>query len=281
MSTATPFSLPRLCTDFFSPLSRTPQDPHVGPGKDFFDHIAAHFTTVNGVWDGFRIVEYVAALPEYFLSLTPARQDFFNQITHVMNRAGIALSVPKIITNIHNLRHSVCQIQQANSISYSHPERSKVIAHAKKGFIINFMNLGNDTAQAAMFLHEVSILKMGKYYPVADGIYNVTSIVNDTIELIDECFKLHHYNSLPALTDGETNTIQEKRTLSWMKIAKDLPSIIGSVIAFAAIFFAALQVPAVAALSLGLSVAWLTMKLTSVFYEKIILEKQAIRLLSP
>ncbi len=268
-------------SDFFSPLSQTPQNasPHTNQTKNLCDHIGGHFFTLNGAWDGLRIVEYVFALSKY-IPMTPVRKEFFEHVACVMCKSGNALSIPRIIADIHFMKNSGRHIRQANTLPAEHPERSKVIAHAKKNMIISSMNLGNDVAQAAMFLNDVSILKLGKYYPVADGIYNVTSLVNDTIELVDEAFKLHHYKAAPVKDDNERTTLEEKRTLSWLKIAKDLPSIIGAVLAIAAIFFAALQIPIVAAISLGLSVAWLTMKLASTFYEKITADRQARRMIA-
>jgi hypothetical protein len=272
MTTATTFS------PFFSPISQAAQDalPRVSQPKTLCDHIGSHFFTLNGAWDSARIVEYITNICKY-IPMTLGRVEFFDRISSLMNKCGNALSIPRIIVDLHFLKNSARQITQARNLPEDQPERNKIVAHAKKSVVISTMNLVNDASQAALFLNDTSIIKLGGCLPVAEGVYNVSSIVNDTIELIDESFKLHHYNSAPAATDEQRVVLNEKRALSWLKIAKDLPSIVGSVLAIAAIFFAALQAPVFAAISLGLSVAWLTMKLVSTFYEKIIMDRQAHR----
>jgi hypothetical protein len=265
-------------SDFFSPLSQTAEDalPHTNQTKKLCDHIGGHFFTLNGAWDGLRIVEYISELSQY-IPMTPVRKEFFEHVASVMSKCGNALSMPRIIADIHFMKNSARHIRQVNTLPAEQLERSKIVAHAKKSMVTSSMNLGNDLAQATLFLNDVSILKLGKYAPVAEGIYNVTGLINDTIELVDEAFKLHHYKTAPAKDDNERTTLGEKKTLSWLKIAKDLPSIIGAVLAIAAIFFAALQIPIVAAISLGLTVSWLTMKLASTFYEKITADRQTAR----
>lgn len=272
MTTATTFS------SFFSPISQEVHDalPRTSQPKTLSDHIGSHFFTLNGAWDAARIIEYLASIGKC-IPMPAERKEFFDRVSSLMSKCGNFLSIPRIVADVHFLKNSARHIKQVNNLPADQPERHNIAAHAKMNVVVSTMNLVNDASQAVIFLNDTSIIKLGKGLPVAEGVYNVSSIVNDTIELLRESYKVHDYNSTPAANEEQRVSLNEKRTLSWLNIAKAVPSIVGSVLAIAAIFFAALQAPVFAVISLGLSVAWLTMKLVSTFYEKIITDRQIHR----
>jgi hypothetical protein len=260
--------------DFFAPLAGEQPAAQRSPS----DHAFHHFSTLNGAWDGFRFGNYFASWTKFLFPADSSRYQFLKHSAGIFDKAGSMLSLPRLVTDLHVLVKSMRIVRETNSNSSSaDPLQRKVAAYAKKHFLTSTMNLGNDLAQASLVLHEFSILKLGRYVPLVDSIYNATGIVNDTIELVDESVKLHHYRSEEGNTEAEAETLKEKKTLSLLKIAKNVPSIVGAVIGIAAIFFSSLQVPVVAVILLGLNTMWLTFKLTSTFYEKIATDNQMRR----
>lgn len=272
------YSLPKLCNDFFGPLPPQPIAAPAAPrpAKDCQDIILAHFTTLNGAWDVFRIVEYVLSFLKHISLCTPGKEGFAYAAS-VMNKAGIALSVPRLIGDVHGFKNSVDHIRNMSENPQA-AHHSQMIAQAYKGGVVNAMNIVNDTAQAVQFLHKVGIAPLGKYLCVAEGFDNASSLINDTIELVSRVFHLHRsYTEDAPASEDAARELQENINLSWLIVAKDVPSIVGCVIAVATLFFASLQTPIVAMISLGLSTMWLTMKLTSTFYEKIFIENHQHR----
>lgn len=262
--------------DCFAPIMQA--QPHVAAERKPSEHVIHHFSTLNGVWDAFRFGNYFSSFAKFLFAAGSSQYNFLKHTASVMDRSGSMLSLPRLVADLHALKTSVRQVRQSGHTSSSaDPLERRVAAHAKKYFLTHFMNLGNDLAQGALVLNELSVLKLGRCVPIVDGIYNVTGLVNDTIDLVDESCKLHHYNSEEAATEAETETLKEKKNLSLLKIAKSIPSIIGAVIGIAAIFFSSLQIPTVGVVLLGLNSIWLTFKLASTFYEKIIADNQARR----
>lgn len=137
----------------------------------------------------------------------------------------------------------------------------------------------NDTSQATLFLEKVKLLPIeARQLKVVDGIFNATSGIIDGIEAIGEYFKLKFYHSAESQprTDGEKIKLNQKKNLSWIVIAKDVASVAGAALALTAIIFAASFTAANMALiatgGLVCSSIWLGMKLTSIFYAKMVVD---------
>ena len=275
---STSVRLSEYCSDFFSPLTQPYPATQDSQHKDTCDHVTGYLGTIYGAWDFNRVFSYLLSYFKY-VPLQEDRKEFLNHVRAQANIFGTALSIPKTLLDANNLRNSVRHLRQVRTNPPVHPERKKIIAHAFKKCTIDLMNFFNSIAQDLTFLHDVKIIKIGKCYPAADAAYNVTSIVPDTIELVDEVYKLRHYKTLSPHTESDKIMVKEKKTLSWLKIAKSAPSIVGAVIGLATIFFASLQMPIVAISMLSFNVAWLTFKLISNFYEKIVVDKHPARLM--
>lgn len=227
----------------------------------------------QGIRDCFRIIEYAASFFASFPGLNHDSRTYLDKISKVMDTAGIGLSIPRTITDMFNLNNSIRQYRRIRSTVFRDSMQRKVSIHAQKKIFLSGLSLTNTLSQASLFIHQVDLISLGKYIPLADGIYNVTSIVSDGIELVEESFKLQQYNS--TIGGVQTAFLREKKTLSYMKIIKATSSIAGSVLAIVAIFFVAFQMPFVATIILVFDIAWLTMKITGNLYEKILNEKHA------
>ncbi len=266
--------LPRWGRDFFTPLQQPYQDAQSSPPKKFWDHVSQHLLTTNGCRDFYRVFGYALSFFKY-LPLRSEQREFCDKFGSLACKFNVALSIPKTVADANSLKHSLLHLKHIRKHPPKHPERRKISVHAYKNVVFDGMNVGNSIAEDVMFLHDISLFKLGKCYPIAEGIYNITCLIPDSLETIDKIYELRHYKGANPATEGEKAVLREKQNLAWLKIAKNLPSITCAVIGIAAMFFTSLQVPVVAAISMGLSIIWLSFKLTSTFYEKVIGEKHA------
>lgn len=261
----------------FTPL---PQENgvHREREKDALDHVAGYIDTSTGSWDLFRVVELVLSYFKAFSSsATAAGTALVDRISGVINTAGIGLSIPSIITDGNTFRRSVVDFFQTQDLPYSDQLRARKISQAAKKSFLDGMTFTNTLSQASLFLDKVDILKFAPQdLKVIDGIYNVTSVITDGAELVEEGFKLKQYETPQAQprTDLERRQLDEKKQLSWMKIAKDVASVALSAIAIGAVIFGiATEAGVISAVILVLSTGWLTMKITCYFYNKIVVER--------
>jgi hypothetical protein len=252
--------------DVFTPLPGTKTE-ETEQRKDPFDHIAEYADTTAGSWDLFRIGNHVFSVIE--LCLTPAHH-IAGKLKEVFNTAGIGLSFPQLLSDVNALRRSVAHLFTVQDLPYNDPLRNlKIVQAVKKGFI-DSMTLTNTMAQIALFVDNVKVFLFdAAHLRFIDGVYNVTSLITDGAELIGEYFKLKRYHA-PEVQPrhlSEVGKLDEKKTLSWILIAKNVSSIALAVIAIGSIAFG---VPAsifiISIPTLGISAFWLTMKLAGQFY---------------
>jgi hypothetical protein len=263
-----------ISRDFFSPIQQPYQDPQPNQAKNLYDHVSNHLLTTSGCRDFYRVFGYTLTFLKY-LPFSSERKEFFDKFGSLAGKFNVALSIPKTVADVNFLKQSLRHLTQVRNHPPVHPERRKIIAQAYKNCIYDGMNVTNSIVEDLMFLHDIDLIKLGKSYPAAEGIYYFTCLVPDSIELITKVYELKHYKAATPTTDVERTVLKDKIKLAWLTIAKDLPAITCAVIGIAALFFVSLQVPVVAAVSMGLSILWLTFKLVSTFYEKTIVEKHA------
>lgn len=271
MSTLTPTS--GLLYDLFGAF---PQ-PNVDVEQDPLDHLSAYIDSAQGTWDLFRFFENTFVWAQKLPSLSEKGSALLGRVSEVVNTAGIGLSIPAIIADCNNLRHSISNLISLQGLPYSDPLRTRKITQAAQKSFLDLMGLVNNSSQAIIFIDRVKIIIFeASHLRVIDGVYNATSVISDGAELAGECFKLKYYNSPAAQgrSTGEANKLEERKMLSWLIIAKDVASIASGAIALVAIVFgiAAHSVTMVATAGLVLSTVWFTLKITSYFYNKIVVE---------
>ncbi len=259
--------------DLFTPI---PENP-VSRTKDPLDHVADYVDTSTGAWDIFRVIEHSLAYIKRLPSLDAGAMELVEKVKGVAGSMGIGLSIPKIITDFNTLRRGLTNLFATQDLPYSDPLRTRKIAQAAKTTFINSIDLTNTLVQGAQFVDAAKVyLFDAVQLKWLDGANNLTSAISDGSELITECFKIHNYNSpeVQPRNPAEAAKLAEKKTLSWMIVAKDVASIAGSVLALVGIVFGvATQSIAIVAISaLALSTVWLTMKLATYFYNKIVVE---------
>jgi hypothetical protein len=260
--------------DLFTPPPETQATTRV---KDHVDQIAEYADTAEGSWDVFRVVDHALSYVKMLPSLTPDWLSVVEKVKEVSSSVGIGLSIPKIIADCNALRRSLGDLFVVQDLPYSDPERTRKIAQAAKKSFLDTIGLTWTVSQAALFIDNAKIfLFETTHLRIIDGINNVTSVISDGAELITEYFKLQHYHSPEAQprNPAQATKLEQRKQLSWMTIAKDVASIGGAAIALVGIVFgiATQSIPVIAGTFLVLSTVWLTMKLASYFYNKIVVE---------
>ncbi|MBS0603757.1 MAG: hypothetical protein JSS60_01830 [Verrucomicrobia bacterium] len=270
---AQPTTSPGIFHNLFAPLPPS----RVERQKDALDHVADYADSSAGAWDLFRVGNHIFSAVEMYLSPSHHLGDVVGRVKEVFNTAGIGLSIPQVFSDVNSLRRSIGNLLTVQDLPYSDPLRSSKIAQAAKKSFLDTVGLTNTAAQIALFVDNAKIFAFDSLHlRVIDGVYNVTSAIWDGAELIGEYFKLQHYHSPEAQprNAAEAAKLEEKKTLSWITIAKDVASVALAAISIGAIVFgiATSSMAVVSVALLGLSAFWLTMKLTGYFYNKVIVE---------
>ncbi len=273
-------SLSKLSSDLFAPIqtASTPSRP-----KSVIDHVKDYVGSTSGAWDFFRALDYAISPWKFTNLLSESSLEQVHRISGVVGTAGASLCMPTLVTDAIGLKRSVDDLTHIHQCPTSDPERSKKIAQAYKKTVINGADLGYTFCQSSRFLNEANVIALGSSLPVFSGVQQVCGIVSDGNELIEESYKLHNYQAdSSASTDQEKSLMAAKKNLSWLKIAKDIPSIAMSALALVGIFFASVaSSPVVPIIFLSLSVSWLTFKVSSYFYENIVVADRQARVARP
>jgi len=264
---------PATSSGFFHSLF-TPLPPQVISAecsKDLFDHVAEYTDTTVGAWDLFRVGDHLFAAIEASSPSFPTA----GKVKEVFNTAGIGLSIPRLFFDVNSVRHSARAVCAVRNLPLSDPLRSAKIAQAAKKNFLDATALTNTVSQAALFCENAKIVAWGAAnLRLLGGVFNGTDAVCDAVELVGERCKIAHYNWLEVQSHDPAvvvaTKLAEKRTLSWIIIAKNVASI---ALATFSILFIVSGIALVSSVAmLALSACWLTMKLTAHFYNKIIIE---------
>ncbi len=260
--------------DLFTPI---PEAQATTREKDHIDYVADYADSAAGAWDVFRVINNALSYVKMIPSLAPNWLSIVGKIKDVASTAGIGLSIPKIIVDTNILRRSLSNLFAVQDLPYSDPLRTRKITQAFKKSFLDTVDLTWTVSQVALFVDNAKVYVFeAANLRIIDGVNNVASVISDSAELVTEYFKLQQYHSPESQprNSEESAKLEQKKRLSWMVIAKDIASVGGSVIALVGIVFgiAMQSVPIIAGAVLVLSTVWLTMKLASYFYNKIVVE---------
>lgn len=262
-----------LFYDLFTPIPQTAAERK----KDHFDHIAEYAESSSGAWDLFRIGNHIFTAVELYLDPSHHLSELAGKVKEVFNSAGIGLSIPQIFSDLNSLRRSIISLWTVQDLPYSDPLRARKIAQAAKKGFMDSITLTNTAAQIALFLEGAKVLTVkAAHLTLVDGIYNTTGAIGDADELLGEYYKLKQYH-LPGSqprNQAEAAKLEEKKALAWINIAKDVASLaIAAITAGVALYWLATGIVITFPVAiLAISAIWLTMKVTSYFYNKVIVE---------
>jgi hypothetical protein len=269
-------SSPGIFHDLFTPLA----EAQTAPRKDYLDHVADYADTTSGAWDVFRFIENPLSYVKFLPNIPVNYSLLLEKVRSVASSLGMGLCIPKILSDCNNLRRSFTNLLGTQDLPYSDPLRTRKVAQAAKKTFTDTVDLTNDVSLAALLIDNGKVFIFeASYLRIFDGVYNLTSVISDGVELITECFKLNHYHSpeMHPRNQAEAAKLGERKTLSWIVIAKDVASIGGAAIALVGIVFgiATQSLAIVSIVALVLGTVWLTTKLAAYFYNKIVVEAPA------
>lgn len=258
--------------DLFTPLPEAEPDP---VEKSFCDHVADYASTSFGSWDVFRIGNHIFSALGLYLSANHSLIPLVEKAKNVFNTAGIALSIPQLFSDCNNLRKSIGKLLDVQHLADGDPLKNRKMTQAAKKTFLDSVTLTNTLAQIGLFIENV---KLFIFEPMdlclTDGVYNTTSVIGDGAELFGEYYKIQQFNTAEAQarTVEEATKLQEKTTLAWMTIAKDVASLALGFFTLGTLAFGIVVTGIMPAVLLGVSAFWLTMKLTAYFYNKVVVE---------
>ncbi len=246
-----------------APAGRRVQDPSVSA---LMDEGAQYLTTAEGAQDLFRVfgtaTSLIKAIPDH-----PFPRALVNRVDQAMSTMSSGFSVPGLFVSARKLVNGVLDVLGAHSVAAADPHRAHRIVQAYKEVGVKGLVVANDASHALIYMHGAKVWNLGQEMPGIETVFNGTAAALDGSEVFDETY---------ALRQGWRDTTplgNEKRTLSCLKIAKDVASIAYCVLALAVAGTTVLVAGFTAAqVSLGLGTAWLTLKLYCYFREKLFVE---------
>lgn len=125
--------------------------------------------------------------------------------------------------------------------------------------------------------HRQNWVNLGKALPFVNGTFYITSLAGDGIDLFEQIADVSTHRTdmaSAAISQERKDQIQEKITLGHINIAKDMASIAAVVATIASLFFVVSMsgVSVLPLVGLGCTVLWLSAKITSNFYQKMVIE---------
>ncbi|MBS0620291.1 MAG: hypothetical protein JSS61_02400 [Verrucomicrobia bacterium] len=247
----------------FNSLFAPTTNPTPQSKPDLLDRFAEHVNP-TGSWDIYRIFENVFS----WVKLLTGNQSntLADRASTLSANLGAGLCIPEAICNINGLRHAFSDVQNAAALAHSDPNRSSRLARAVKQSAVEGNWLVNTFAQVVLFLEQGKILDLSpKSSFAANSVMNVTNLLGDGVEVVDQGYKVYHYGN------------SEQGWLSGMKFVKAISSVALAVIALVGlalgIAFHAVTLYAVGILAL--STVWLAAKMAAYFYEQILLTRPA------
>ncbi len=269
-------SITRFVSNFFNPPPKTACATVAK--KTGAQHVIDYLDSSSGVWDFSRVCElffsYLHSLP----ILSDSNRLRSEKISGVFAVTGAALSLPQLVVDIHAWVSSFSHLFSSAKLSEKDPSRQARVTHAAKKALINTSNLGNTFTQALIFFNESKLVNLAKQMPVVNFFFNSTSLLSDGVECVQEAKKVSKY--MAKLSKGvplrKVERWQGKLKLAWMKIAQASSSVAMAVIGLGALAagVAVTSLPILSSVSLGLLTVWLTSKISSYFYEKILEERR-------
>ncbi len=262
-----------LFYDLFAPIPQTTADRK----KDHLDHVAEYTASSSGAWDLFRVGNHIFSALEIYLNPSHHLSGLASKAREVFNSAGIALSIPQFFSDLNSLRKSITNLWTVQDLPYSDPLRARKIAQAAKQGFMDTNNLTWTGSQITLFLEGAKVITLkAAELSLVDTVNNVTGAIGDTDELLGEYYKLKQYHSPGAQprNQAEASKLEEKKMLAWINIAKDAASLAAAAItAGIALYWLATGAVITFPVSLlALSSIWLTMKITSYFYNAVVVE---------
>jgi hypothetical protein len=256
---------------------RVGQD-RVSPSKSYLDHVADYFSTATGLNDAVKVINYSLQWFTNFVPVTEGQANSIGSIRNAIDITGTVLSLPDLFTSFAKTVKAVASLQAAQALPEDAPERRDQMHKAIKDTILNGISWVNALTDSAGNLHGIQVIDLGKAAPFVSGLFHLTQFVSDGNELVSEVLNVQENLEKMALTVSEEKkaVISQNNNLSLINIAKCVASIAVTILSVGTLCFAGVisGISIVPISILFFSSIWLAMKISSYFYEKIVVENQ-------
>jgi hypothetical protein len=193
-------------------------------------HYARNTRSFYGAWDFFRSVDYGAAVLSQVPLLSSSQRELAKRVSDSTNKVHNAFSLPQTVFNATHLTACIYEGVDKGMTS----ELSKKTA-------ISTLFFTNSLTQALLFFKQMEFIKLAGAV-VIDTIYNITNVLMDVKDLYE-------------MNSADSNA------LNFLKLIRSISSIACAALALGALVFVSLQTEAIAAVTLVLSVVWITTKI--------------------
>lgn len=234
----------------------------IRPASHFacFNEVSDYATTTDGASDLCDLVAMGIEFGKKFSSKI-RRLESLAKLQIVAGITGSALVFPDIIGNVNDLRNKVVKPLRRRSLP-TFKELRKIVAKS--------MILAGNAGEAAIFLHEMQIVKLGKRLVLSSFAMNAGFAAADTIDLLHRLgkikksfFRPHH-----RVPRKEKQIIQLKSCRNSLKILQDLSSISMGGVGLATLFCGASFTGF--GVTFGLPAAYLGLNIVNHFFGKYI-----------
>ena len=87
--------------------------------KNIVEHAFAYFGSLPGAWDFFRCADYLAQIFRSLPRMSAQSMQIAERVSGVLNRAGVAISLPKTCIDMINFKNSIKHLKHLRSLSLS------------------------------------------------------------------------------------------------------------------------------------------------------------------
>lgn len=252
----------RIAADLFTPL---PEESS-GSGRSHPLELTAKFVNqTSGAVDFYRIAKLFLGYIQRVPVLSAPSQERLNRLSNVVELSGSALSLPSLLSDINAVRNSVNHYRSVLSLPAENLLRGRKVLQAGKGVALDSIGLVGTVTDSLGFLDATKICDLGKSLAPIQATGVGAFFILDLANLVEEVYKLQSYQEVQAT--GNEN----KKKLSWMKIAQYTAGIALGILGALSLFCTVtlpIAVSVIAFAGLGLSTIYLAMKIGSFFYER-------------
>lgn len=207
------------------------------PKKDCLDHLQDCFDNRDDLND--YVVDPIAHLLDWasHLSLDDPTHAEIKRIRTGVDIVASALSIPAILDHLNKFKRHIYALKDA----WSDPQ-DRNVSHLFKKTTLDVCNIANNVSETTIFLHNVELIDLKESFPLVDGFYQVSNLVVDGWDLVNQVEKVQKYQDNIEGTNSKSTKeyFEKKKGISYLNIARDIFSIGLSVIGIISIIYGAM-----------------------------------------
>ncbi len=250
--------------------------------NDFGDHLGKYANPGEGSQDFFRVVKLVLTYLEKITHLVPCDSVFLGRATKAFTTLELGIKLPYALFAGNGFRQSLQKVTSAQTEGQTQAQ----VSDLKKEAFLSGAFLTNTLSEGALFFNHTKLITYGaKLIRNLNIVASVTCLIMDGADLTKQYAKLREISvSLSQTQDRNKKThLESEKKLAWSTIAQDVSSIALSTLLLIGIAVGA-TVESTMLFSgtvLLLGTTWLAFRLAIHFYNKMVVEPNALACVNP